>query len=536
MNVRAKKIAAAHKVIGGQPTPKPMAAPYTFPAPVRGWVLNDPLASAGQGGAKILDNWICTQNSVRVRGGCVKIATLPEAPVSLFSYRTATPRRFAATAAGIYDFTTVVDPEVALTAAVGSLTSGDFSTIQFGTAGGDFLIAVNGADDMQLYDGSTWTAINGASSPAITGVSTSDLSHVWAHGSRVWFVGSGTLSAWYLPVDSVAGAATEFSLAGIFTKGGSLLFGAKWSLGAGDGLDDKCVFVSTEGEVAIYEGTNPGSASTWRLAGVYTLPRPMGKRGYESAGGDLLVTTESGLIPVSAAINTDLGAIETKAVSRQIADYWTSQADSIVGGGWEVIKVPASGVMVVSLPVATGLDRNCLAVNLVTGSWSRITGWDTQCLLEFGGQGFFGSVDACIYQMDASGSDAGEIYTATYLGLHEPMNAPGAEKTILQMRPIFRLGSPANPQLTVSADFDEQIPAPPSSIAEYTSDTWDSGLWDTAVWDAATAYSVNPLWYPVAGSGTFIAPLLQLSFGVTPTPRVELVSIDAQIEAGAMVA
>ncbi len=535
MDVRVKKVMAVQKMAGGQP---PQAAPsssYTFPAPIRGWILNENLATVQPAGARILDNWLCTTTGVRVRGGSVKYATLPSPVTSLFAYNSTTDAFFAATASGIFTITSPSSPTTVLTATIASLTSGDFATAQFGTAGGNFLYAVNGADSPRLFDGTNWTAITGVSSPAITGVTTSTLSQVWVFANRLFFVQGGTLIAWYLPVDSIGGAANSFSLAGVFRRGGSLLFGATWSLDSGSGLDDKCVFVSTEGEVAVYAGTNPGSASEWALEGVYQMPKPLGKNAYTQAGGDLLIATEVGLIPVSAAIQNDLAAIESKAVSAPIAPYWQERARTI-GGSWQIVKALRRGIMYISQPDASGATKTALAVNLLTGAWSRCTNWDTQCLGYFNDNAYFGAADNCIYLMDSTGSDSTAPYTAVFLGQAEGMGAYGRQKTVRQMRAMFQTGSPIRPQLTAKANFREDVSAPPSSPANYTTDAWDSGLWDTAVWDADAVIVNEANWTATGITGSVIAPELQLTFGVTPTPQVELVAIDAEFHVGAMVA
>lgn len=534
MQVRPKKVVAVQKLIGGEPPQAVPSQSYTFPAPIRGWILNENLATVQPAGARILDNWLCTTTGVRVRGGSAKFATLPADVKSLFAYNSTTDAFFAATAAGIFTITAPATPTTVLTATVSGLTSGDFATAQFGTAGGNYLYAVNGVDSAQLFDGSTWTAITGVSSPAITGVTTSGLSQVWVFANRLFFVQKDTLNAWYLGVDSIGGAANSFSLAGVFRKGGSLLFGATWSLDSGAGLDDKCVFVSTEGEIAVYAGTNPGSAADWSLQGVYQMPKPLGKNAYTQAGGDLLIATDVGLIPISAAIQNDLAAIESKAVSAPIAPYWQEQARSI-GGSWQIVKDLRRGVMYISQPDATSASPTALAVNLLTGAWSRCTGWDTQCLGIFGDNAYFGSNDDCVYLMDATGSDDGDVYTAVYLGQAERI-AGGRQVTVRQMRAMFQTGSPIRPQLTALANFREEVSPPPSSPANYTTDAWDSGLWDTAIWDADAVIVNEANWTATGITGSTIAPELQLSFGITPTPQVELVAIDAEFHAGAMVA
>src|SRR5690606_5522465 len=139
---------------------------------------------------------------------------------------------------------------------------------------------------------SSWLTVNGTSSPrSITGVDTDTLSHVWKYSSRLWFVGED-MSAWYLPALAVGGAATEFPLQGVFSKGGALLFGAAFSYDAGDGLDDYCVFFTTEGEFALYQGD---PADTMTKVGVYEIGRPLHKNAHFRAGGDVGVLTDDGI-------------------------------------------------------------------------------------------------------------------------------------------------------------------------------------------------------------------------------------------------
>lgn len=95
--------------------------------------------------------------------------------------------------------------------------------------------------------------------PGITvpgGLSTADFSYVWAYKQRLFFTQKDSLNAWYLPVDQIGGTAVELPLGGVFGRGGSLVFGATWSLdsGASGGLSEQWVVVTTEGEVAVYQG------------------------------------------------------------------------------------------------------------------------------------------------------------------------------------------------------------------------------------------------------------------------------------------
>ena len=516
----------------------PPASGYSFPAPIRGLQLNESVAMPAPGGALVLDNFICETKDVRPRGGTKKYATLGAKVESLFSYISGPSEQFfGATASGIFEITTVADADVAPSADVTGQTSGRYSTEQFGISSGEYLLAVNGTDDAQLYDGVSWSVVNSASTPAITGVSTDSLSHVWSFASRIFFVEKGTLSAHYLPADSIGGAATEFSLAGVFQKGGELLFGATWSLDSGSGLDDKCVFFSSEGEVAVYEGSNPSSASTWARVGVYDITKPLGRNGRMRAGGDLIVATEVGMVPLSQAISKDPASLSLNAITAAIAPYWQEQAGKLSSLPWEVKKWPQKDILVVSQPsaVSAGNMGTCLVANLQTSAWSRFTGVDTQCLGYFNDFVYYGDTSGAVRQMEVGGSDDGAVYTAVYIGQHDPMGAAGAEKTVTQVRGQFLAGTPVEPRISVLANYSTSVPPAPNSPADFATDTWDAATWGTSLWDSSAPVQSLNIWSAASASGFMIAPIVQMTFGYSTLPDVRLVSVDVMYRIGEVV-
>lgn len=520
-----------------KPNPQaPRAQHKTFPAPTRGWVTNENLALAQPAGAWVLDNWFPTATGIRTRGGSLKYATVSSGPVlRMWTYKSGQVEEFfASDEENIFNITTIADPDVIPSADVTGQTSGYYSTAQIGTAGGtNYLYAVNGTDSPQLYDGSTWTAITGVSTPAITGVTTSTLSFVWLYASRLYFVEKETMSAWYLPVDSIGGAAAEFSLAGIFQQGGYLLFGGKWSLDAGDGLDDKCVFVSSEGEIAVYQGLYPGDAG-WQKVGVYKIAPPMGPNATMQAGGDLLIATEAGIVPISEAVRKDAAALDLSAVTRNIEPEWRSEVVRRQSLPWEIIKWPTRNMMIVSLPVTdSAVDACCFAANLQTGAWAgRFTGWDTRCIAHYADNGYRGTNAGIIYMMDTGGSDDGENYVCTYVGLPDHLDSPGVTKTVNQSRAIFKSNVPFIAQISASTNYQIDLPSAPSSVTDFTVDVWDVGLWDVAKWDAGSTSQTSTRWVSIGKTGFSVSPQVQITCGVTPTPTTELVAFDVLFENG----
>lgn len=514
----------------------PPASLYSVPAPILGWVLNQNLANQQPNSALQLDNWVPTQTGIRLRGGSTKFATISVGEVeALFPYVTSTGEEFfGADANNIFNITDPADPDVIPTADVTGQTSGDYSTIQITTTGGDFLYAVNGDDAPQLYDGTTWQAVTDVSAPiAITGVpagfTTADFSFVWLFANRLFFVLKDSRTAVFLPVDSVGGAAGSFSLDSIFGRGGTLQFGGTWSQDSGAGLDDKCVFVSSEGQVAIFGGTDPSTASTFALQGVYDITKPLGKNATMVAGGDFVIATEEGLVPVSEATLKDPAALSIAAVSRQIEQAWKDEVLVRRNAPWEILKWSTNNMVIVALPVIDSTTPAiCFVVNLETGAWSRFTGWETQSVGLFDNAGYFGNRTGQVFRMEDGGSDDGAIYTGDFIGAFDHFGMqPGIYKSVKTMRTVFRTATEINPQATVATDYNIPTLSPPNSGPDVSGDNlWDSGLWDVALWDAGTVVSVQTKWHSIGRSGFAIAPIVQVTNGVTVTPDIELVIVD----------
>jgi hypothetical protein len=504
----------------------------SFPAPVRGWVANEGLATSLPAGAAVLENWFPTQTGIRLRGGLLKFATIhaSAAVAAMFTYVSgATKKLFASTSDSIFNITSVADPSTPPAADVTGLTNGNFSAEQMNTAGGNYLYAVNGSDSARLYNGTNWSTITGVSAPiAITGVTTSTLSHVWKYRSRLFFIQTGTLKAWALPVNSVGGAAIEIDLSGVFRNGGNLLSGATWSQDAGDGIDDRCVFISDRGEVAIYEGADPSDANDWALVGRYDITPIMGKLATMQIGGDLLIATRDGVVPISQVIAKDPAALSLAAITRSIEPEWAKEVIARSGLSWQLIKFPDLNMGIVSLPNSSTTSAYCFVVNLETGAWAKYTGWDTNCLALHDNWGYFGTKTGKIYKMEIGGSDDGTVYTAKYCGLPDHLGAIGFEKTIHMARATFLAGTAFIPKLSFGTNYSTAFPSAPSSAADSSSDLWDVGLWDQALWDSASpvAIAASTRWVSIGASGYVHAPQLQITCGVTPTPLVELAQID----------
>lgn len=510
----------------------------SLPAPVLGWVSAQNLSTAKKGTALQLDGWFPTQTGIRLLGGSQLFATVSETGercTSLMSYVGAVRELFGASDGSIFNITAPADPEAEETADVTGQTSDYYSYVNYATAGDFYMYAVNGTDKPLLYDGSTWLPIDAVSTPAIVGVTSTLLSHVNPYRNRLYFVEGGSLNVWATDPDSLGGTMVQISLAGVIRKGGSVLFTGTWSLDAGDGLDDKLVIVTTEGEVAVYQGSDPADATDWSLVGLYECPKPLGKNASMRAGGDLVILTEQGAVPVSQIIVKDPAALALAAISRAIQPDWVAEGAVRQTYPWEVVKWPSRSMGIVSTPSAgpTQMDQ-VFIVNLETGAWCKRTGWGATCLALHDDDVYFGTADGRVMKADAGGYDGEDNYECSVVMAWDHAGSPGHTKTVTSARAQFVASTPFNPQLSASANYTIELPAPPNVLLDTGgADAWDSALWDDGVWDAAGAnLPINTRWVSIGQTGYVIAAQIQVTVGSSTRPDVEFVTIDQLIETG----
>uniref|UniRef100_E6VFM7 Phage protein n=1 Tax=Rhodopseudomonas palustris (strain DX-1) TaxID=652103 RepID=E6VFM7_RHOPX len=541
-----------------------IARTETFPAAVGGWIKNVNLATPDARmpdgskvqGAFVLDNFFPEATGLRMRRGSESYAQVgadgSQPVLSLFSYiNGANAKLFAATATDIYDVSSPAIPENELlgdengvvfvdedgssllsrlsvpTPAVVELTGGNWVAVQFATPGGVFLRAVNGVDAPLVFDGSDW-----AETPAITGVDAASLSHVWLHQRRLFFVKGGSLSAYYLPADSIGGAAVEIPLGGVFKRGGSLLFGASWSLET-DNLSEQCVFVTTEGEVAVYQGTDPSSASTWAKVGTYRIGRPLGPKAIIPAGGDLVIGTDMGFVPLSQAVQRDISALSPAAISYPIETAWNETVEATAASGaWHCEVWPTKHMAIVAPPTPVVGFPQVFVANARTGAWGRYTGWKARCLGLFRDRAFFGSDQGLVIEAEVSGADRGRPYTAVWVPLFETFKAPASLKTAGLMRATVQAASEVVPRLSLQADYNVNLPTPPDDAGAVASNTWGAAIWGVSLWSEPSGRKVFQRWQSVGGRGYAIAPGLQITSGKASPPDVDVIKVEITYDQG----
>jgi hypothetical protein len=486
-------------------------------APVRGWLSDSSIAGENPDAAEVLENMFPTTRGVRARRGSTKHATIgsTDAPTLMPYLGPAAKALFGVCAGNIYNITAPASPTAIPAVATGGLTNNELSYLNFTTAGGDFLLTFNGVDLHRIYNGTTW-AIN---TPAITGVSSANIIQACVHADRIWMVQKDSRKVWYLPILSIGGAATEFTIP--FPKGGKILFITTWSADSGSGSANRFVAVTDEGDVRVYEGDFPGG--TFRLFGAYSIPKPLGRFAFEQIAGDVLIATVGGVVPMSEVISKDPAALKTTAVSKGIEPDWLKRTVIYPNKNWKVAKWDVANLAFVSVPVdIAGNVPECLAVNLITGSWCRVTGWDCRSMVVYDDKLFFSTSNGIVAIADTGGSDMGAAYTcrlAMWPSRFETLD----DKQFMQVLPTFEASTPFSYKISVSVNNKIDWPVPPAPpINALASAVWDVGKWDEMIWDATGVKVVsNSQWRSVKGQGRVGALLMQMQFQNTTPPDVE---------------
>ncbi len=495
----------------------------TLPAPTNGWYVGQNLASAPPATAFRMDNFFPAQDTVRMRRGSIAHATglTNDVPFLAVYDNAGTTAMFAANGTGLYDVTSA---GAVGAAEVSGLTSTDWSYVQFTTSGGTFLRLFNGADTPLVYDGATW-----GTTPAITGATPAALNNVWAYRNRLYMVENGSMSAWYLPVDSIGGAATEFPLGGVFTLGGKLLCGASWAANLNAKSDELCVFITSAGEVAVYSGSYPGDTA-WTIQGVYRIGRPLGKNCLLKAGGDLAIMTEDGIVPMSKVVSLDRVALNNEALTQPIAPAWRTAVTSRANlSGWSLTLWPLEQMAIVNLPQSDANDRTQFIANARSGAWCRYIGWDAKSFAVLNNRLYFGTSDGRVMRGETGGQDDGTSYHVDLVWSFNDFKAGPNRKQVKAIRPLYRVSYDVSPRFLIVKDYDPDLPAPPAAVTASGQALWDVAIWDQATWPGV---SQRGTWRGINGFGSTIAPVVQISVNSTDDPEFSIQQMDIIYEVG----
>lgn len=416
----------------------------------------------------------------------------------------ANDKLFACTSTGIWDVTSSsASPSQVLTFSTTSGRAGFGVSHGVVTTAGHFLVYCDEVNGMHVYTetGNTWAAVTmGAGASQISGVDPEDLVFVTVFKGRLWFVERDTASLWYLDTGALYGAATKFALGTQLRAGGPLVGVWNWTIDGGRGIDDMLVAVSTGGDVVIYRGTDPSNADDFGIKGVWYMgPPPAGRDVATNYGGDMLMMSRTGIVPLSRLVMGTGEIARNQYSTAKISNLFNQLMETrATMNGWSMRLHPQDNALIVTVPESDGYPTTQLVMSLATQGWGRYRDLDIYSSEVYGGKLYYGTVDGkvCINDGDVDGVTLADpnAYSAiewSCLTRFENLGN-GRQKRIQIIRPTI-VSAIAGQAFAVAArykyDFSELAAVTPAVPA---SGAWDSSVWDTSVWGGADGSGYAP--------------------------------------------
>jgi hypothetical protein len=409
-------------------------------------------------------------------------------------------------------------------AAVSGLTNSKFQYTNITTPAASYLMAVNGADKLRTFDGTAWHKDGDGAPYDITGVDSATCSNIVIFKNRIWLVQTGTLKAWYLPANSIGGAAVALDMTSVFQYGGYIMAGMTWTLDAGYGVDDYLVFITSNGEALVWRLTDPTTPTGISQIGLYKVGAPIGRRCYTKFGGDLLIITQDGVVPMSGALQSS--RLDPRVSITNKIQYAMSTAISTYGAnfGWQLLYYPKENQLILNVPYGEG-EQQQYVMNNITKSWCNFTGWYANCWElhiddpYFGGDGYVGLA------WNGNKDDTADIQG---FGLQSFQSYGTAlQKQCKMIR--YHLQSNGTPAVFGNVNVDYNLADESAQLNFSTSvyGIWGAGLWDSAIWGSGLVPSAD--WQGATNIGYTFAPLIKTA---TQGIQLQWVATDLVFEAG----
>jgi hypothetical protein len=492
---------------------------FSIPAPVGGLNTRDPFTGMQPNDAVVLRNFIPRQQGVELRKGYQQhsnpiIVSGVTYPVqSIFAYTAlaaANDKLFAAAAGKIYDVTLGGEPVEVVSPTNSYLNL--WWTIQFSTTTDSFLLCVSPGAGYWTYSAASGWVNRTATTTGLP--STVRTVSVWKQ--RVWFTVEDDSRVYYMnSVNAITGGVTAFPMGHLLRNGGYVNSLINWTVDAGFGIDDFLVVVGSQGDVGVWQGTDPTNASTFELKGIwYVGPVPRYGRYYSPYGGDVVIVSQLGLVPMSKLIsgtfNVDMQNVGLDAKIQSVLGPLIQ--DVIEDQQFNVFTVPSEQILVLGLPPTLTGFKNLLlengfvllqenndnilfqtdidgvflqyAMNLSTGSWCEFSNLPMYCSTLLRGKLYFGSLSGVTnrgfygdYDGVLQNGTGGEHLIGDYQTAFSDFGVPSQLKSFSMVRNVFSASSSPSvvSQIVTQfepSQFDAQMFIQPTDLGNNNFASW----------------------------------------------------------------
>lgn len=478
---------------------------FNLPAPIMGLNKRDALSDMNPLFAVQMDNYIPLDNQVELRPGYSLNKSFGSNKLmveSLMAYRYPNNDTLLAVYNNkIWNITGGNQTDLGVT-----LTNNYCQTVQYK----NYLYIMNGSDTPQAF----YVDAENVAHIGDWGFSNENLV-----GSRIiagavsknflWFIEKGTLKAWYsAQAGNVQGELNSFDLSMVSKFGGELVAIANWTIDGGDGIDDKTVFITSEGEALVYTGYNPNNADNWILVGTYKISKPIGYKCLLPFQGDVIIICEDGYFPLSKALATLNTGNSVAAFSDNIRGLVIERtAKNKNKKGWQGVIYSKKGYGIFNVPVSEQFEQH--VINIATGAWCRFTGMRSACWCVFGDNIYFGAEDA-VYQFDDGYSDNGTEIEGLVEQAYSNLGYQGIKKIQL-LNPRTAASTPYTLGIYTNADYSQARQKYYANVGHVSGSEWGQVYWsyegetDGTTWVADSTSKINSQWISNSCAGVNIS-------------------------------
>ena len=482
-------------------------------APTGGWNSRDPVSSMEPGDAVSMVNLQVDTDGVSIRPGFtsfVQLMAVTSWVNTLINWKTQYGERLISAA-----------PNTAADHRLFDISTGSASLIKSGFVGskwraramGGRLGMVNGGDQPQELNYTPGTGVT-ITDLAITGGNPNPeafrIIHVFK--SRSYFATGDEPGFWYSAVNALGGTLTHFPIDRVAETSGNVIDISSWTRDGGSGPDDFFVLFLDTGEVIVYQGSNPGSASDWALVGRYKLGKVLTTTQF---GGKIHVVTDQdyNILPddlLTEGINvpSKMSGAARDAVRRDATDNWQILFDPV--WGWRIINVPA------------GNTREQHILSLRSGAPSKFT-ISANCWARYKGELYFGGTSATVYKMrEGDDNGTGIEWSCQQAFTDFGTNLP---KGVRNYRPMWHTFGDLTVGSGLAYEYEGQEFAQEMSTST-TGSPWNTSPWNTSSW--TSGHPTSREWLVGIGYGQNVS-LLQSG---TATEKATWHHTDYRLEIG----
>jgi hypothetical protein len=259
------------------------------------------------------------------------------------------------------------------------------------------------------------------------------------------------------------------------------------------------VFITSKGEAIVWSGTDPSDPDAWALIGVWTVGEPIGNRCLLKYGGDILMLTMDGLVPLAGGLQSSRLDPQVNLSNKIQGAFDFAATNYRSNFGWQIYYSAKQNAVWVNVPISEGSQQQQYVMNNTTKSWCNFTGWEANCFETFSDDAYFGGNGIVAQAWDSGYVDGVANIQTVALQAFNYFESRGVKKYFTRARPsIFTDGQPAI-AIGMNVDFDLSDTTAALSFTSTSVGLWDTGVWDTALW--GTGLQITNNWQGITGIG-----------------------------------